>query len=416
MVERSIGMGMSVPARFLTIAALLMLSGCGSPSSPARPTTTSTPTPSVVTAPPPTPTPTQTATPAPAPTPAVLTAASIHPESVTFISPDDGWVLGLSECGHVTCLRLAKTADAGRTWTWVSSDNLSTIAVADQWQLRFADSEDGWISGPRLYSTHDAGRTWTRVSVPGLVGPNSSVSALAAADGRVYAEITEALDANTNGPVVLFGSQTNVDAWYSVPSVSTGANGYAGNISVAQGVVWLSLHPAIVTADGNESLSTLYRSLDGVNWRSDQQPCPPGTVATVGAATSTCVFVVCSGGLAAGSQSKNAYVSENDGATYERVTDPPFDGDFNDLEASPISVSVVASSGASEIDTSFDNGHTWTTTLGIGDGGLGFTDVGFTTSTQGVAIHGRIDYPDSLQLFMTRDGGHHWAAVAVNPS
>ena len=325
-------------------------------------------------------------------------------------------MLGLSKCGQTTCLRLAKTTDSGRTWTWVTTENLSGIPATGQWRLRFADSEDGWISGPRLYSTHDAGRIWTRIAVAGLAGANSSVSALETADGRVYAEITEGTEPNTNGPVVLFGSRTTADAWYAVPAVSTGVAGFAGNISIAQGVFWLSLHPAIVTAGGNESLSTLYRSLDGVNWRSEPQPCPPETVATVGAATTTRVFVVCSGGLAAGSQSKNAFVSENGGASFGRVTDPPFGGDFDDVEASPTSVSVVASSGASEISSSFDNGRTWVTTLTIGDAGLGLSDVGFTTATQGVAIHGQTDYPDSLQLFMTRDGGHDWAAVTVNPS
>jgi hypothetical protein len=215
---------------------------------------------------------------------------------------------------------------------------------------------------------------------------------------------------------VLFGSRTSVDAWYSVPGVTTGAAGFAGNISVANGVYWISLHPALVSADGSESLSTLYRSVDGITWRSEPQPCPSDTVASIAAATSTRVFVVCAGGGAAGSQGKTAYRSDNSGANYERVTDPPFDGGLDAVAASPTSISVVASSGGSEIDTSFDSGQTWTTPLDLGDGGLGLSDVGFSTATQGVAIHGRIEYPDSLQLFMTRDGGHQWTAVTINPA
>ena len=357
-----------------------------------------------------------TATPSPTATTTGLTSTTVHPESVTFISADDGWVLGLSMCGPATCLRLARTVDAGKTWTWVNSANLSTISTSAQWHLRFADGNDGWISGPALYSTHDSGLIWTRIALAGLAGSNSSVGALETADGRVYAEIAEGVEPNTNGPVVLFGSRTTADAWYSVPGVTTGPAGFPGNISVADGVFWTSLHPAVVTAEGSESLSTLYRSLDGINWRSEPQPCPSDTVASVAAATSTRVFVVCAGGGAAGSQDKTGYVSENDGATYQGVTDPPFNGDFEAVTASPTSLSVVASSGGSEIDTSFDNGQTWTTPLDLGDGGLGFTDVGFTTATQGVAIHGQPQYPGSLQLFMTRDGGHQWAPVDVNPA
>lgn len=318
-------------------------------------------------------------------------------------------------CGPATCLRLARTLDAGKTWTWVSSDNLSSVPASRPWQLRFADSQDGWISGEGLFATHDAGRIWTRVVVAALGRLTISVGALETADGRVYAEIAEGIEPNTQGPVALFGSRTDSDRWYSVPGVTTGAAGFAGNISVAQGVFWLTLHPAIVTAQGSRALSTIYRSLDAISWLRQPQPCPADAVASVGASTSTRVFVVCAGGGAAGSQSKNAYMSQNAGATYERVTDPPFDGDFDAVAASPTSVSVVASSGASEIDSSFDNGRTWTAPLAMGDGGLGFLDVGFTTATQGVAIHGQVDYPGSLELFMTRDGGHHWAAVDVNP-
>ena len=345
-----------------------------------------------------------------------LMSTTVHPESVTFISPDDGWVLGLSMCGPAICLRLAKTVDAAKSWAWVMTDDLSTMSASAQWQLRFADSEDGWISGPALYATHDGGLIWSRIQLAALNGSDSSVGALETADGRVYAEISEGTEPNTYGPVVLFGSRTSVDAWYSVPALTTGPAGFPGNISVADGVFWISLHPALVSAEGNQAQSTLYRSLDGITWRSEPQPCASDAVASVGAATSTRVFVICAGGVAAGSQSKIAYRSDNGGANYERVTDPPFDGDFDAVAASPTNISVVASSGGSEIDTSFDNGQTWTTPLDLGDGGLGFSDVGFTTATQGVAIHGRTVYPDSLQLFMTRDGGHTWAAVNVSPA
>jgi photosystem II stability/assembly factor-like uncharacterized protein len=305
--------------------------------------------------------------------------------------------------------------DAGRTWSRVATTNPPAVNPAVQWQLRFADSQDGWISGALLFATHNAGRSWTRVAFPGEGSPSGSVAALETAGGRVYAEIAEGVDPNTYGPVVLFQSPTNVDSWRPVSGVSTGASGYPGQISLANGVFWVTLHPAIVSTQGNTALSTLYRSKDGVTWRRESLPCPYETVATAAAATSTRVFVICAGGVALGSQSKSAYRSDNAGASYVRVTDPPFAGDFHGVAASPTSVSVVAESGASFIDASFDEGRTWTGTLGFGDGGLGLSDLGFTTATQGVVIHGSVAYPQSLQLLLTRDGGHTWAPVAVTP-
>ena len=176
--------------------------------------------------------------------------------------------------------------------------------------------------------------------------------------------------------MVLFESPTSIDSWRAVSGVTTGPSGYAGGISVAQGVFWAMLHPAIVTAQGNQVLSTLYRSLDGVTWRSEPQPCPSATFASVAAATSGRVFIVCAGGGAAGSQEKSAYTSHNGGASYVRMADPPLAGDFEAIAASPTDVSVAAASGATMIYASFDGARTWTTTLGVGDGGLGLSASG----------------------------------------
>jgi hypothetical protein len=391
------------------LVAIVLLAGCSGPTAPrATPSATASPAPSTTPAP--------SATPSSTPTTVALTAGSIHPESITFISPDVGWVLGISGCGVSSCLRLARTADAGRAWTWVTSTGLSALSAVTQWRVRFADSENGWISGPLLFATHDAGSTWTRVAFPGEGSSGASVDALETAGGRVYAEIAQGIEPNTDGPAVLFESPTNRDVWQPVSGVTTGTAGYAGEISVAQGVFWATLHPAVVTAEGNTESSTLYRSLDGVNWRTEPQPCQSGWVATVAAATSVRVFIVCSGGAAAGSQEKMAYVSNNDGASFQLVADPPLGGDFQAVAASPTGVSVAAASGATYIYASFDGGAAWTTAYGIGDGGLGLSDLGFTTATQGVVIHGQTNDPQSLQLLMTRDGGHQWETVPVNPT
>jgi hypothetical protein len=398
-------------ARLGGLIAVLLIAGCS--SQPAR-----TPTPQSTTAPS-TPTPSPTLAPTQSPSPSasgVGLTSGLRPESVTFISPDVGWVLGLSTCGNAQCLRLAKTVDAGRSWTWVSGVALPALSMATRWELRFADTENGWISGSLLFATHDGGHTWRRIAFPGAGTSNAYVAALEAADGRVYAEIAEGTNRDTYGPVVLFGSLTRSDSWYPVPAVTTGAAGFAGEISLAQGVFWVMLHPAIVTPRGNQSQSALYRSLDGVTWRREPLPCPSETVAAVAAATSSRVFVVCGGGGAAGSQSKSAYRSDNGGASYVRVTDPPFEGNLQDVAASPTSVSVAAASGATFISASFDAGRTWVGSLSIGDGGLGLSDLGFTTALQGVVIHGMINYPQTLQLLMTRDGGHTWTTVVVNPT
>ena len=402
---------MTPSTRVVGVVAVLLLAGCSSQVATAPPTHSNTPAASAAA----TPTVAPSATPSPTESTVGLSSVALHPESVTFISPSVGWVLGLSLCGGSACVRLASTTDAGGSWTWVAGAALPALAPASPRELRFADSEDGWISGSHLYATHNGGRTWAEIAFPG-VGARASVGALEAADGRVYAEVAEGTEPNTGGPVALFGSPTSVDSWHPIPGVTTGGAGYSGDISLAQGVFWVMLHPAVVTAQGTDARSTLYSSSDGITWHSKMQPCPSSTLANVAAGTSLRVFIVCNGGGAAGSEVKTAYVSENAGATYRRVSDPPFGGDFETVAASPTSVSIACASGATEIYSSFNDGVTWTTTFGAGDGGLGLSDLGFTTAVQGVVIHGQVQYPQSMQLLMTRDGGRVWAPIAVIPT
>jgi hypothetical protein len=340
-----------------------------------------------------------------------------RPESVTFVSPEVGLIIGLSTCGGAQCVRLAKTIDGGNKWTWVTAQPLPGISPADQWRVRFADAQNGWISGRLLFATHNAGRTWTGIALPGLGSRTGFVGALEVADGRVFAEVAEGTDQDSYGPVVLVSSEVSKDSWAAVGNVKTGSAGYPGDISVAQGAIWVMIHPGLVSQDhGVEVHSLLYHSSDGLTWHGSLLPCPTSAVATVAAATSSRLFVVCSGGVAAGSQVKTAYLSVDGGATYRRVGDPPFAGDFLGAAASPLALSVSVGGGANSIYTSFNEGRDWTTSYLPLTGGLSLSDLGFTTTKQGVVIFGEPAYPESLQLLMTHDGGHSWATIGVLPS
>jgi photosystem II stability/assembly factor-like uncharacterized protein len=71
---------------------------------------------------------------------------------------------------------------------------------------------------------------------------------------------------------------------------------------------------------------------------------------------------------------------------------------------------VVAQPGTTAgLDASFDGGHTWQSVYRNG-GVTAWSYLGFTTTTQGVAI-GSGPSGQSVMV-MTRDGGHHWAPVS----
>jgi hypothetical protein len=83
-------------------------------------------------------------------------------------------------------------------------------------------------------------------------------------------------------------------------------------------------------------------------------------------------------------------------------------------------LAIATSSPATEIYRSVNGGTTWTTPLTLDDGGEGRGDFGFTTSTNGFAIHapiGRFQSATSVPsvgtgtMYITRDAGVSWSEV-----
>lgn len=67
--------------------------------------------------------------------PATAVPASFRATSLTWTSPQDGWVLGTARCGTKTCTDVIGTSDAGKTWKLVGtihrrSRRSATLAMA----------------------------------------------------------------------------------------------------------------------------------------------------------------------------------------------------------------------------------------------------------------------------------------------
>lgn len=338
-----------------------------------------------------------TAAPSPSasPTGAAQSAApaGFAPQSVTFVSPVDGFTLGAAPCGSGSCTTLVATADAGNTWRLVGrlSPSLGgdTPAIT---KVRFATPLDGWVFGPQLWSTHDGGRTWRQISEP------QPVSDVEAAGGVAYAVVGGQL---LRTPVA-------ADSWQAVRQV-----GQSATMALHGRAIW------IVEGGGGPGATKLLASPDGASWRTLADPCaklgPEWTLISVAPVTSSHLYLLCGGGAAAGSEAKKLLFSTDAGQTATATAvDPPLSGDTNGVAAaSDAVVAIPAVSGASEVYRSGDAGKSWQTPLQQGDGGVGYFDVGFTTATQGVAIYGQLGRAGTSapQLLMTRDAGATWSVV-----
>jgi hypothetical protein len=275
--------------------------------------------------------------------------------------------------------------------------------------VRFADPYNGWAYGPGLWVTHDGARTWHSVDVGGRV------LALEAGGGRVDAVISSCDGtAGCTGPARLLSSPVTNDDFTQV------AVGPAG-VSAAGGAA-ISLHPpvgfAVLGSTGNPYLpdGLIVATTNGHLWQAFPYPCRAAgnsALSSIIAPDTTSLLSLCTGSGAAGSTSKTVVFTRDGKST--PLGSPPLAGDGGQIAANGISTILVGSSGGADfLYRSTDSGRTWTT-MQFNDGGAGFRDLGFTTTSQAVVIRGQAALVGGnnppAELLMTTDAGKTWQHV-----
>ncbi len=315
-----------------------------------------------------------------------------QPVSMTFVSASEGWVLGTAPCVHTPCTSVVRTTDGGRTWVGIPAPRypLSRYGTGPGLnRLRFADPSDGFAYGSQLWVTHNGGASWRRVrQLPGYIAD------LEASAGRVYAA------SEKSNRITIYESPAGINSWHRVTGLPT-LSGYAGlgTITLHGTAAWIIL--------GNR----LYSTQTGTGWVRNSIKCPTNFgLSSVGAYSASQITVLCTGNAALGSTEKVLFSSANGGRRFTKVGTPPAGGDGGVLaEPTPRHIFVATSSAATWIYASTDAGRHWRTNLFLGDGGKGWSDFGFTTATQGVAIEGRPF--NGSHLYLTRNAGASWHKV-----
>ncbi len=342
-------------------------------------------------------------------------------QSMTFISNDDGWLLGAARCPTGWCTAVRKTTDRGRHWSAVPSPPapISENSSPDITELRFANASDGFAFDPGLWVTHDAAAHWHRVNLHG------AVLALATSAGMAYAVVAPCwpfTSAKCSSPTRLYRSPVGADAWNEVPGVVLPDDQEDVVLDVRGSAVDLLVG----------GTKYFVGATNGRHFAKLTDPCPssrtgPGYVLdSLALPAAKTLAVLCGDGVAAGSEGKKVYVSTDDGRTFRQVATPPFEGDVGELAAgSPTTLVMTARSGASWVFRTSGADTKWTTSLTFGDGGLGLGDLSFTDSTHGAVIHALADFvlsfrylgghvPDLGTLFLTDNGGISWQPVVVD--
>lgn len=325
--------------------------------------------------------------------------------SVTFVSSEEAFVLGTAPCSHAPCTSIVRTLDRGASWRGLPAP---IVPLGSQysangptvWGIRFADPAHGFVFGSGLWETTDGGEHWARVA-----GPQGSILSLEVIDGQVLALAVPCSSANGCGQwVTLMRRPVSGGSWNKVAQVNN-PHQIATQGRVAAMVDGTSV---LVTTDG------------GVTYATHATPCTNEGVAiaaSVAVSGPNSLALLCSGQAAAGSVSKTVYVSNDLGAQWTKAGLPANGGDPAGIAAAtPNQVVVAAESGASWLYYSGDGAAHFGTAYMSGDGGMGFNDLGFTTTSDGVVVHGPAISDNNSdarpgQLLLTSNGGATWQLV-----
>src|ERR1700722_20219841 len=327
--------------------------------------------------------------------------------SVTFVSPQEAFVLGTAPCAKAPCTSILRTLNRGASWRGLPAPvvPLATLSESTEpavWGIRFANPSDGFVFGNGLWETTDGGEHWSSAA-----SPRGSIESLEVIDGQLLAAV---------GPCPIGGGCSTQGSLQRRP-LAGGAWQVVAPVA-GSGVIATQARVAAVL-DGDDVIVT---ANGGVSTVTPPGPCSstaglnaPAWVAVTGP---TGLAVMCAGDGAAGSVGKIVFVSDDLGSHWTRTGAPARGGDPEGVSAASASQLVVAAaSGASMLYYSGDGGARWSTAYYEGDGGLGFNDLGFTTAADGVVVYGPAQSDDNAEsrpgwLLLTSNGGASWQPVS----
>jgi hypothetical protein len=326
--------------------------------------------------------------------------AGFRAASVTFVSTREAFVLGTAPCTHAPCTSIARTRDRGVSWHGLPAPviPLGEPGVSSGpavWGIRFATPEHGFVFGTGLWATTDGGEHWSAAAYPG-----GSIVSLEITDRQVLA-VTMRSGIAGHATWALLRRPLAGGAWTRLVTQASAIGTIATQAREAAIIDGTS-----VLVTGNGGLTITRRAL----------PCPASPFpvpSSVAAQAPHGLALLCAGQGYTGHTDKTVYVSGDLGATWQLAGHPSSAGDGGVIAAAaPGHLTIATTSAASWLYYSANNGKTWRTVVTYPDGGQGWNDLGFTTTRDGLVIHGHPYYGDMLgQLLLTGNGGLTWHAV-----
>lgn len=326
------------------------------------------------------------------------------PYSATFVSPTLGWLLGTAPCTHKPCTSMLRTRDGGKHWQGIPAplatiDQLGGTTANRVSTVRFADERNGWAAGTALFATHDGGATWHRETLTSAAG---TITSLETASGRVYASFVKCSSSEdcSLGPTV-YSASVGSDSWRAISGQLPQGNTRVG--MRVRGADWY-----VPTSGG------IYHGQGAAKPVKITNPCPSqgGYHATpqIAVPDPQHLDVMCVGGGAAGSAQYQLYGTSDGGKHWKKAGGKHIEASDCDGIADNAQgvLMVAAASGTSVLLRTTDDGKVLhRISLAVPAGGYSWIDLGFTTTTQAIAVL------PAHHFYMSTDKGAHWHVVAL---
>jgi photosystem II stability/assembly factor-like uncharacterized protein len=324
--------------------------------------------------------------------------AGFVPYSATFVSPTAGWVLGNAPCSSAPCTSIVRTRDGGKTWQGIPAPR-TPIFNGQQGVgvnvLHFADPLDGWAAGDQLWATHNGGASWHKITLS-CGGQVANVETAAGIAYALCAEPTASL---------VYATGILSDHWRRVLAASR------------------VLSPSALTVKGREwflaTVGGIYHGAGtclGSNLcigipTTLTDPCPSaGTAAGVpllAVADATHLDAVCMLQGAAGTAQFQLYGTTDRGRHWTKSGGThlaPSGLDVIDDNGNGVLL-LAATAGNSVLQRTTNDGASFTTPLTVNGASAGWSDMGFTTTTQAIAVL------RNQAFYISHDAGVTWTRV-----
>jgi photosystem II stability/assembly factor-like uncharacterized protein len=335
-------------------------------------------------------------------------------QSLAWISPTVGRMLGTAPCGLGSCTTVVGTADGGQRWSLLGTMAAPLAPPGERGvtKMRFADDLHGWAFGPSLFVTSDGGQSWRPAPLPGGA---RQVIALAAGPTAVYALVSPCRIGQPEylceQPSALWRSSVDGKAWRQVPLHLPVT--FVGALALRGSVGYLAIPRLAPEQD------VFFATIDGRTWTRRPSPCAKDrneALVDVAPIQGQRVGLLCIGDPGFSKSVKRVFRSSDAGETASYAGTAPLSGIASQLAATPDGTLAMASTSDGSWIYRNTGGQEWTTAFAADhDGGAGWNDLAFTTELTGFVVYAPAAWADGAgSLTRTTDAGASWVRVRLD--